>query len=215
MLLPIKDLCTNYNMRINGIIHIGAHLCEEYQDYLDCKVPSDKIFWFEANEDLVKICKDKGLQIYCAAVSDKDNDLVDFIVTNNYQSSSLLELGDHLIFHPWVQEMYRKKVYTTRFDTFIKKNKIDISTCNFLNLDIQGGELSALKGIDLSHIDYIYTEVNIRELYKNCALLHELDSYLGGLEFIRVDTSITGAGWGDALYLRLSLLPTHSGTSPS
>jgi len=73
-----------------------------------------------------------------------------------------------------------------------------------MNLDIQGAELKALKGstLILPHIKSIYTEVNTKELYENCAMLHELDSYLESFGFTRVETSMTEHGWGDAFYIK-------------
>ena len=51
---------------------------------------------------------------------------------------------------------------------------------NFLNLDIQGAELKALKSMGdyLNNVDYIYTEVNSDYVYEDCALITELDDYL-------------------------------------
>ena len=44
-----------------------------------------------------------------------------------------------------------------------------------MNLDIQEAELLALKGSDkiLNYIDAIYTEVNLDEIYLNCAKLRK------------------------------------------
>ena len=63
-------------------------------------------------------------------------------------------------------------------DTLIKDNGINMCDYNFLNLDIQGAELLALRGIEdnLKFIDYIYTEVNTGEVYKNCAKVYEIDN---------------------------------------
>ena len=79
---------------------------------------------------------------------------------------------------------------------------IDVSKYNFLNLDIQGAELLALKGFGdlLVGIDYIYTEVNETDIYKDCALIGEIDQYLS--DFERVETAMTEFKWGDALYRR-------------
>ena len=51
-------------------------------------------------------------------------------------------------------------------------------------------------------IDYIYAEVNTKELYAGCAQLPELDAWLDARGFKRVEISMTGWGWGDALYVR-------------
>ena len=47
----------------------------------------------------------------------------------------------------------------------------------------------------------IYTEVNTKYIYENCALMTEIDEYLGTFNFHRVETKMTKHGWGDALYI--------------
>jgi hypothetical protein len=75
---------------------------------------------------------------------------------------------------------------------------------NFLNIDVQGTELNVLKslGDQLGKLDYIYLEVNDLEVYKKCALLPEIDSYLSTVEFIRIKTHMTKGHWGDAFYIK-------------
>lgn len=77
-----------------------------------------------------------------------------------------------------------------------------IVDCNLLNLDVQGYELEVLKGAEntLKHIEYIYTEVNEKELYENCVYINELDEFL--TDFKRAETEMTSHGWGDGLYIR-------------
>ena len=55
---------------------------------------------------------------------------------------------------------------------------------------------------NLNKIKYIYTEVNIGEVYKNCSKLHDIDSYLKEFGFVRHETQITWAEWGDAFYIQ-------------
>jgi hypothetical protein len=76
---------------------------------------------------------------------------------------------------------------------------------NFLNFDIQGAELKALKGMEsyLDKVDYLYTEVNSDYVYKECALIGELDEYLLKFGLHRVETKWCGEfRWGDAFYIR-------------
>ena len=85
--------------------------------------------------------------------------------------------------------------------------KYDINY-NFLNFDIQGAELKALKGMEeyLSKVDYLYTEVNNDYVYKDCALIDELDNYLSQFDLIRVEIRWTSCKWGDAFYIRKNLI---------
>ena len=76
---------------------------------------------------------------------------------------------------------------------------------NFVNLDIQGVELRALKSMEsyLNNIDYIYTEVNIEEVYKDCDQMSDLTEYLARHNFSLVDARIYREyGWGDAFYIK-------------
>jgi FkbM family methyltransferase len=206
MLIPIGAL--PIKKKILGVIHIGAHECEERQMYINHFNLTDKdIIWIEAIPDKVNFIKsiNPNILIYNNCISDTDNKEISFMITNNYQSSSMLNLKTHKIAHPDVVEIRRIKLSTKTLNTFMKENSFKIDGYNFLNLDIQGAELMALKGASevLPHIDYIYCEVNTEELYENCALMNEIDNYLSTYNFKRILTKMTGCGWGDAFYMKI------------
>ena len=93
-------------------------------------------------------------------------------------------------------------------DTLIDNNNIPIEKLNFLNFDIQGVELRALKSMEkyLKHVNYIYTEVNADYVYKDCNLIGELDEYLKKFGFERIATKMAGnTSWGDAFYIKNKL----------
>jgi len=204
MLISLGELVKGQKLKITGILHVGAHTCEELEEYIRCGVPEQNIYWVEAQQGLVeKIQKTRPkIQIYQAVVSNVDDEEVEFIITNNLQSSSILELEDHKTEHPHVVEQSREKLKTTRLDTLI--NKENLTKFNFINLDIQGAELLALQGLGkyLDQVRYIYTEVNVKHLYRNCALLSEIDEFLKQHQFHRVACKMTEHGWGDAFYCR-------------
>ena len=33
MLIPLHDLIRKYNIQLRGVLHVGAHECEEIRDY--------------------------------------------------------------------------------------------------------------------------------------------------------------------------------------
>jgi FkbM family methyltransferase len=206
MYIDIDDLYEKYNKKITGVLHVGAHEAEEAEIYEKNQVR--QVIWIEGNSDLIANIKDKlkafkNQAVYNELVSDSVKEVA-FNITNNNQSSSILPLGTHTVNHPsvLVERIVQKK--TTRLDTFFEKNSIDISNINFINLDIQGAELLALKGLGkyLDRMDYVYTEINITEVYEGCPLITDLDKFLGGQGFSRVKTYITRWEWGDALYFR-------------
>lgn len=207
MLIPISVLKTHFDLNISGILHIGAHECEEMLHYNAIGVQNDNIFWIEAMSDKVEKMKTlhSNVNIYNAVIDSEDNKEVDFFVTNNGQSSSILEFGSHSIHHPQVVVSEIQKYKTSRMDTVIDKYTIPVHKLNFINLDIQGVELRALKSMEkyLDNFKYIYTEVNSEYVYKGCNLINEIDEYLKQFNFTRVATKMAGnAGWGDAFYIK-------------
>lgn len=206
MLISIHEI-KPFIKNIKGIIHIGAHECEERGAYInELNIGDNKTLWFEANGMKVQEMKQKipSVQIFQLCLSDEDNKDVVFKVTNNYQSSSMLNLKTHLIHHPHIHTIQEIHLKTKKMSTFINESGVDINNFNFINLDIQGAELMALRGFEqyLENIDYIYTEVNIEELYENCALLHQLDEYLAKFGFVRILCKMTEYRWGDAFYIK-------------
>jgi FkbM family methyltransferase len=206
MLIPFKDIYKQFNLKISGILHVGAHECEELRDYVSHNINPQQIFWVEAMEHKVILMKAQNIpNIYQAIIDEVDNKDVTFNVSNNGQSSSLLDFGTHTIHHPEVKFTATIQGKTKRLDTLIEENNIPIQHLNFLNLDIQGVELRALKSMEkhLSHVDYIYTEINTDYVYKDCNLVGEIDEYLKKFGFTRVATKIaSNFGWGDAFYIK-------------
>lgn len=208
MLIPFDKLVSHFKLSISGVLHIGAHECEEYSYYIKDNIPNENIYWIEAMNDKVEEMKNKydKVNIFAGVASDVDGEEVNFNITNNGQSSSFLELGTHLQHHPHVFVVKQEKKETIRMDTLIEKNNINMTKVNFLNIDIQGAELKALIGMGryLDNINYIYTEVNTESVYKECALLTELDSFLKQKGFERKCEAIYKEyGWGDAFYVRI------------
>jgi len=202
MLISLHELIKKYNIQINGILHVGAHECEELNDYLRY-IPIEKILWVEALPEKVNLCKQKysGLLIENAIVSDVA-EKVRFNISNNGQSSSLLEFGLHSHFHPHVHYIGYFESETKLLKDILPNYNISY---NFINLDIQGAELKALKGMEeyLNGVDYLYTEVNSDYVYKNCALVTDLDEYLLKFGLHRVETQwCEDFRWGDAFYIR-------------
>jgi FkbM family methyltransferase len=206
MLINFEKLPITKNIR--GIIHIGAHECEERMGYIKhFGINDNNTIWIDAIKTIVEKMKSTipNLRIFNECISNTDNNIVSFMVTNNYQSSSMLNLKTHKKEHPHIHEIDRLLISTKTIQTFYKENNINSSDFNFMNLDIQGAELMALQGAgDILHdIDYIYTEVNTAELYEGCCLIEDIDTYLSKYNFKRVLTEMTQYGWGDAFYIKI------------
>jgi FkbM family methyltransferase len=206
MLIKFNDIVNKYG-KPKGVIHIGAHLLEERNDYLSHEL--NNTIWIEANPKIYSQIehvnnKNSNERAFNFAISDIDNVVCKFNVTNNGQSSSILELDKHIEHHPHIHVTEILNVNSKRMDSLINENDINVSDYDFINLDIQGAELLALKSFGelIKNFNYIYTEVNIASIYKNCALITEIDEYLNNYNFERVETTMTQFEWGDALYLK-------------
>lgn len=213
MLIPHKkvvETLQRHGIRIEGILHVGAHDCEELGAYEAQGTKRNDIVWLEAMRDKVEQNTARGIpNVFKAVVDEHAGQSVTFNKTNNGQSSSILELAVHRDFYPQIFVVDRTNEITTTIDDVLREKLGNRKTrrLNFWNLDIQGAELRALKGAkqSLAWVDAIYCEVNAQELYKGCCLQEQLSNFLASIGFALVDQQMTNQGWGDALYVRRRL----------
>lgn len=206
MLIPLNTLINKYNPEIKGIIHLGAHMLEEKEAYDEIGVTN--VLWVEGNPELVEkaqpLLQGTPQKLYNALISDVDGEKVTFNIANNGQSSSILKWGKHSQYYPNI--VYEKSIEATTITlkSLLDANNESPESYNFLNIDLQGVELKALKGLKdyIDNIDYIYTEVNSGEVYEGNDLIWDIDSYLSQHGFERVETHFTDAEWGDAFYIK-------------
>ena len=181
----IDDLINFFKLNISGILHVGAHKCEELDVYLKHTNPNN-IYWIEAIEYLAKqnLNNIPNINIINEVIGDKDGVEVEFKVTNNTLSSSILEFGEHKNLHPKVIVTDVLKLKTKTLKTIFNENSLH-GKFNMLVLDLQGAEMLALKGLKdtINEFDIIYTEVNEKEIYKECCILEDLDLYLNQYNF--------------------------------
>ena len=194
MLIDFRQLFPKYGITPKGVLHIGANVGEEAPVYNELGIFNQ--IWIEANPIICdklrrNIAGNDYAVAYNACIGDVQGEKVTFHVSNNgSQSSSIFELGTHKTAHPEVHYIEEVEMFTDRIDNLL----IDVVGYDFLNIDLQGAELKALKGMgDLLHkFKWVYMEVNKEELYKGCALVGEIDEYLAGFGFKRVETLWAG-----------------------
>lgn len=207
MLIDFRQLFPKYNIKPKGVLHVGANVGEEAPVYHELGI--NKVCWIEGNPEIIpqlRINTSKyNHKVINALIGDVEGLELNLHISNNAsQSSSILELGTHKIVHPDVHFVK---------DIALKMHRLDQMSCwgeyDFLNMDLQGAELKALKGLGdcLNNFKWAYLEVNKAELYKGCALIEEIDMYLLGFGFKRVETMFCGnTNWGDALYIKKEFL---------
>jgi len=211
MLLNLTQLIKKYNLKISGVIHIGAHHGEEVPEYHANGIKD--IVLIEPCAPAFKVLQNKfaashHIQLFNLACAAVNGEAVMFTETaNKGQSNSLLQPMRHLQHYPDIQFKGTERVYVMRLDD-IPYSRPGMSRYNMINMDVQGAEGPVIIGAKetLDRIDYVYTEVNedAAQLYKNATGISYLDDLLK--EFTRVETSWTQQGWGDALYIRSSKL---------
>ena len=213
MLIPFEkvlEVIARHGKYVRGILHVGAHTCEEKETYNKAGIPDRNIYWIEGSTEKVTLNKEKGVpNVYEALIYDTEKE-VEFHITQDALtswssgSSSILPFGTHSLWYPHITVAKTIKKNTIRLDRWIEEQTIPIGELNFWNLDIQGVELEALKsaGQYLKAADILYLEVNVQEVYTGCALLPEIDYYLAENGFVRVLIEMAVQWWGDAVYVK-------------
>ncbi len=202
MLLNLKELIKKYNLNIKGVIHIGAHFGEEFKTYKDLKI--NNLIFFEpisyTFERLKNTVGDDGI-LFNTALGNFTGQVEMYVETANQgQSSSILKPDKHLQQYPHIKFNSTEIVNIDKLDNFIEYK----DNYNFINIDVQGYEMEVFKGGEefLKNIDYVMTEVNRDEVYKDCAKVDEIDSFLSQFGFKRVETTWDGGIWGDGFYIK-------------
>jgi len=201
--IPVSELQFDWNLSVSGVLHVGAHTGEEAAQYESASWTP--VIWIEAQPDLARDLRQKLNpelhKVIEAAIFDKNDIELSMNISSNSQSSSLLNFGTHKLDYPEITITNNLTVRTKRLDALIAKKNMP----NFINLDIQGVELKALKGLGslITDVKYIYTEVNRLNVYEECANIHDIDDFLTMQGFRRAATRWQWLeGWGDALYVR-------------
>src|SRR5688572_16839906 len=108
MLIDFRQLFPRYNIKPQGVLHVGANVGEEAPVYDELGIKS--VFWIEGNPDTYKLlCANienrnlTGHYSACYIISDENKEDATLHVSNNgSQSSSILDLGTHKTAHPEV-----------------------------------------------------------------------------------------------------------------
>lgn len=206
MLISIRDLTRRFDVRPNGVLHLGAHTGEEMDEYARWRW--GHVWWVEANPAAFETLRHRMRRRaeantpILALVGATDGEKVTLHIASNGESSSVLPLGTHATEHPDVT--YTGELVTDRtvsVDSLVRTWGIE---ADFVNIDLQGYELEALRGAPefLERVRWAYIEVNRRELYEGCPMVGDLDRFLKPYGLLRATTRWTRHHWGDALYQR-------------
>lgn len=196
------------------IFDVGAHCGETAKTYTSI-FPQATIYSFEPFDEsfteLVAVASNHQLiKAYCLAISDVAGSKKFYVNQKSYTNSLLPRPRNLRRYYPSNAETVREiEVETTTLDKFCQESSI--SKINILKMDIQGGELLALKGatslLSQGCIDLIYTEAMFIPHYENCVLFHELSDFLSKYKYSLYDLFLVAHGsngqlrYGDAIFL--------------
>jgi FkbM family methyltransferase len=200
MLIDFRQLFPRWNIKPTGVLHVGGNIGEEAPVYLELGIKRQ--VWVEANPYICQrlsanVASNPEAKVYNFAATDQDGQVILHESNNGSQSSSILELGTHKIAHPEVHYVRDIPVQGLRLDSFVNG---EFDGLDFLNMDIQGAELMALRGMGdlLRQFKWAYLEVNKESLYTGCALFPEIEYYMNTFGFNVKEIKWCGnTGWGD------------------
>lgn len=112
------------------------------------------VFCFEANTDGIPLLQKHRKNVFNYAIYDEDKELVEFnIVTSNGWTAgfSAVELSQEIanIFHCEKKEIKKITVPQKTLNTILSQEIPSIPQIDILKIDVEGGELKVLNGIDL------------------------------------------------------------------
>ena len=207
MLFNFDQLVRRWKIKPEGVLHIGASEGQEAEAYVRNGIIRQ--IWIEAIPEVYETLKanlksNLNAKAINACISNEDGKTVTFhVASNGGQSSSMLEFDTHSRVHPDVTFVKDITLITERIDTIFSPDYFKGEW--LLNIDLQGAELKALQGMGnlLNSFKWAYIEVNKAHLYRDCPLIGDIDSYMAGFGFARVEVKFCGNFmWGDAVYIR-------------
>lgn len=197
---------------IKGICHAGSHTGEEVAGYVDAGV--ETMVWIEANYRVMnKLIKHtapygKNQVWYCQCLWDQDDVIKNFNISNNEESSSVLEFGEgHKSAYSHIKFVDQIAVLTKRMDTLVKsQTDFKWDDINMITSDCQGADFQVLNGfgdlLSAPNVKLIKSEVELNEQYKNGSNHDKIDAYLSkfGFSFMWYFHSV--GGWGNHYWVR-------------
>jgi len=196
-----------YSITSAPLIHIGAHLVQERDEYQQLNFYP--VLWFEGIPEIAKraseiLKKYPDQHIINRALWSTNGVRKRFHFAGHEGSSSSL-LEPYLISasHPEVKKIREFEVETSTLDTEISKMEKP-EQFKVMVLDVQGAEIEVLKGAihTLQNIDYIISEISQIELYKGYSEVKALERFLTTLDYVFIASEMNRAtGWGEGLFV--------------
>lgn len=188
------------------ILHIGANRGGEARVYAAHGIQGYLVEAIPAIFEILRAnCAKAAGQTAIQACLDEDICSVEFNVSSNFASSSMLDLGRHAVAYPDV--VYQKKItlQTQTTDGLIAQGVVP-DDIDFAVLDVQGAELKVLRGaaglLSSPALLGMMIEVSSDPLYAGGATYLDICRHLEPFGFYTKSVEFNEDGWGDALFVR-------------
>ena len=206
-----------------GMVHVGAHQGQEVEQYL--RYGFARIVLIEANPECceglrAKFSGDARIRIFQYAVCDRDGEVDLQIHTSRSGSTEPASILPMKRFKEIVGSLHTAgtiRVPAITLPALFQRHSLDPADYNFLNLDIQGAELLALRGAAglLPGMDAVISEVNLVELYEGGPLEEDLVRFMEARGFDKqqaiyhplYDEKSTFPAWGECLFVKRAFRP--------
>lgn len=177
-------------LKLNTIVELGARDCRETIMFNN-RYPAARIYTFECNPDKLPECRQRvsgiaNIKLIEKAVTDKVGTItfhqIDVEKTEtawvdgNPGASSLYKSSGKYTHEKYVQRPIDVEATTLKAEL----PALGVKEVDLLWMDIQGAELSALKGMGdmLKDVSLIHSEVEFIEMYEGQPLFWEVKNYL-------------------------------------
>jgi FkbM family methyltransferase len=227
-MLDFNKLIEKYDIKIKGILHIGAHEGGETLTYVKAGIKNVllveanpfrfinlteslntgrycvwcsplKYEYFNESESQIL----KGYKAYNYAVSDRDEGTITFNLSNyDGGTDSIFKINEWGRDSSWVPYEHTSQidVPTITLDKLVENKE----TYNFLNMDVEGAELLVLsKSTEvLKNLDCIMLETQDKIRFEGSCTREELIEFLKPHGFELKEYYDTGKEWGDCLFIK-------------
>ena len=228
MILDFNKLIEKYDIKIKGILHIGAHEGGETLTYVKAGIKNVllveanpfrfinlteslntgrycvwcsplKYEYFNESESQIL----KGYKAYNYAVSDRDEGTITFNLSNyDGGTDSIFKINEWGRDSSWVPYEHTSQidVPSITLDKLVENKE----TYNFLNMDVEGAELLVLsKSTEvLKNLDCIMLETQDKIRFEGSCTREELIEFLKPHGFELKEYYDTGKEWGDCLFIK-------------
>ncbi len=168
---------------------VGVHLGHSSQEYLEA-FPNCRVYGFEPESDnfekAAALLTSYGERVKLSKLGLADTVGESTLNINSHDGThSLLKIGEQKYWEGYASTLATKSIDLITVDHFCQLH--DIDTLDILKMDIQGAELSALKGAEgmlrRGAISLVVTEVVFRPLYAAQPQFWDIGSYLNSLGY--------------------------------